>query len=124
PRVQRETLELAESKGLSVEHLVMINRHAGKLKARGKAWALRAELVAMNGSFDEVNEFAVQRVRELSGPTPPKPGVRISRGRDGMRTLSITDDQRAVTDLEKTLDALTADRKSTRLNSSHVSISY
>ena len=111
PRVQRETLELAESKGLSVEHLVMINRHAGKLKARGKAWALRAELVAMNGSFDEVNEFAAQRVRELSGPTPPQPGVRISRGRDGMRTMSITDDQRAVTDLEKTLDALTAARE-------------
>src|SRR5699024_11407823 len=34
-----------------------------------------------------------------------------SRGRDGMGTMSITDDQRAVTDLEKTLDALTAARE-------------
>lgn len=108
PRVQRETLELAERQGLSVDRLIMIDRHATKVKARGQAWALRAELVAMTGTFDEVNEFAAERVREIVGPTPRKPGVRFSRSRDGMRTMTVTDEQREITDLEKTLDAICA----------------
>lgn len=109
-RVQQKTLELASASGHSVERLDMINRHASKLSAPGAAWKLRAELVAMTGSFEEVNEFAAQRVLQEVGPTPPQPGVRISRSKHGMRTMHVTDDERSITDLEKTLDAVTADR--------------
>src|SRR5690625_5654445 len=38
------------------------------------------------------------------GDTKKKPGVRLGRVVDGLRTISITDTQRRITDLEKTLD--------------------
>ena len=105
PRIQRDSIALAEQRGLSVEYLLMVNKHAKKLKARGAAWKLRAELIAYEGSFEEVDAYGAQRVKEELGETPKKPGVRIGRAINGMRTLSITDTQRRITDLEKTLDA-------------------
>ena len=105
PRIQREAIALAEQRQLSVNHLLMINKHAKKLKARGAAWRLRAELIAREGSLEEVNEYAQTRVTEEGGDTKKKPGVRLGRVIDGLRTISITDTQRRITDLEKTLDA-------------------
>ena len=109
PRIQREAIALAEERQLSVNHLLMINKHAKKLKARGAAWNLRAELIAREGSLEEVNEYAKTRVTEEGGDTKKKPGVRLGRVVDGLRTISITDTQRKVTDLEKTLDAAASD---------------
>ena len=109
PRVQREAIALAEQRELSVNHLLMINKHAKKLKARGAAWKLRAELIAHEGSLEEVDEYAKTRVTEEGGDTKKKPGVRLGRVIDGLRTISITDTQRKVTDLEKTLDAAIKD---------------
>lgn len=109
-RIQRETVELAAHMGHSVEHLVMINRHARQLKQRGAGWKLRAELVAMTGSYEEVNKAGGARVKEINGPKASTPGVKFSRTREGLRTITITDDQRAVTDLEKTLDAVTQEQ--------------
>src|SRR5699024_9125431 len=105
PRVQRDSIALAEQRGLSVEYLLMVNKHANKLKARGAAWKLRAELIAYEGSFEEVDAYGAQRVKEELGEIPKKPGVRIGRAINGMRTISVTDTQRRITDLEKTLDA-------------------
>src|SRR5690625_1607004 len=105
PRIQREAVALAEERQLSVNHLLMINKHAKKLKARGAAWKLRAELIAREGSLEEVEAYAKTRVTEEGGDTKKKPGVRLGRVIDGLRTISITDTQRKVTDLEKTLDA-------------------
>ena len=105
PRIQREAIALAEQRQLSVNHLLMINKHAKKLKARGAAWNLRAELIAREGSLEEVNEYAQTRVTEEGGNKPKQRGVRVGRVIDGLRTISITDTQRRITDLEKTLDA-------------------
>ena len=105
PLIQREAIALAEQRELSVNHLLMINKHAKKLKARGAAWKLRAELIAREGSLEEVNEYAETRVTEEGGDTKKKPGVRLGRVIDGLRTISITDTQRRITALEKTLDA-------------------
>ena len=105
PLIQREAIALAEQRELSVNHLLMINKHAKKLKARGAAWKLRAELIAHEGSLEEVNEYAETRVTEEGGDTKKKPGVRLGRVIDGLRTISITDTQRRITALEKTLDA-------------------
>src|SRR5699024_3514105 len=77
PRLQRESVALAEQRGLSVEHLLMVNKHAKKLKKRGTAWKLRAELIAHQGTFEEVDAFGAQRVKEEVGETPKEPGVRI-----------------------------------------------
>lgn len=112
PRLQRETIPAAERAGLSIARLTMINRHTTRLTARGQAWKLRAELVAMTGSHEEVNAYATARVAELLGPTPKKPGMRFSRPKDGMCTVTVTDTQRRITDFEKTLDAVSEVRAS------------
>ncbi|NWO16120.1 MAG: HNH endonuclease, partial [Corynebacterium sp.] len=105
PRLQRESVALAEERGLSLEYLEMVEKHAKKLKKRGAAWRLRAELIAFEGTFEEVEAYAKKRVMEEGGDTKKKPGVRLGRVVDGLRTISITDTQRRITDLEKTLDA-------------------
>ncbi|MDN6737811.1 MAG: HNH endonuclease [Corynebacterium sp.] len=105
PRLQRESVALAEERGLSLEYLEMVEKHAKKLQKRGAAWKLRAELIACEGTFEEVEAYAKKRVMEEGGDTKKKPGVRLGRVVDGLRTISITDTQRRITDLEKTLDA-------------------
>ena len=105
PKVQRDSVALAEARQLSLEYLEMVNKHAKKLRARGAAWKLRAELIAHEGTFEEVEAYAKKRVTEEGGDTKKKPGVRLGRVIDGLRTISITDTQRRITDLEKTLDA-------------------
>src|SRR5699024_10241534 len=109
PRIQREAVALAEERQLSVNHLLMINKQAKKLKARGAAWKLRAELIAFEGSLEEVEAYAKKRVMDEGGDKPKQRGVRLGRVVDGLRTISITDTQRKVTDLEKTLDAAASD---------------
>ncbi|WLP86479.1 HNH endonuclease signature motif containing protein [Corynebacterium stationis] len=109
PRVQCEAIALAEEKNLSANHLLMVNKHARKLKARGAAWKLRAELIALEGSLEEVEAYAKKRVTEEGGDTKKKPVVRLGRVTAGLRTISITDTQRKITDLEKTLDAAIKD---------------
>ena len=109
PRLQRESVALAEERGLSLEYLEMVEKHAKKLKKRGAAWKLRAELIAFEGTFEEVEAYAKKRVMEEGGDTKKKPGVRLGRVVDGLRTISITDTQRRITDLEKTLDAAIKD---------------
>ena len=71
PKVQRDSVALAEARQLSLEYLEMVNKHAKK------------------------------RVTEEGDDTKKKPGVRLGRVIDGLRTISITDTQRRITDLEK-----------------------
>src|SRR5699024_3124416 len=105
PKVQRDSVALAEARQLSLEYLEMVNKHAKKLKTRGAAWKLRAELIAHEGTMDEVNKYGKQRVTEEGSDTKKKPGGPLGRLHDGLRTISITDTQRRITELEKTLDA-------------------
>ena len=109
PRVQRDAVALAEQRELSIEYLEIVDKHAKKLKTRGAAWKLRAELIAYEGTLDEVDEHGKQRVTEEGGDKPKQRGVRVGRAVDGLRTISITDTQRRITDLEKTLDAAVKD---------------
>lgn len=105
PRVQRDAVALAEQRELSIEYLEIVDKHAKKLKTRGAAWKLRAELIAYEGTLDEVDEHGKQRVTEEGGDKQKQRGVRVGRAIDGLRTISITDTQRRITDLEKTLEA-------------------
>ena len=106
PRLQREFLALAEQRQLSLDHLVMVNRHAKKLKKRGAAWKLRAELIAHEGSYKEVNAYGNRRVKEIQGEKPKEPGVKVSQVKNGMVTMTVTDTRRRITDFTKTLDAI------------------
>ena len=105
PKLQRDAVALAEARQLSLEYLEMVNKHAKKLNTRGAAWRLRAELITFEGTFEEVEAYAKKRVTEEGGDKPKQRGVRVGRAIDGLRTISITDTQRRITDLEKTLDA-------------------
>src|SRR5699024_6136096 len=104
-----DAVALAEQRELSIEYLEIVDKHAKKLKTRGAAWKLRAELIAYEGTLDEVDEHGKQRVTEEGGDKPKQRGVRVGRAVDGLRTISITDTQRRITDLEKTLDAAVKD---------------
>ncbi|MGO1645456.1 MAG: HNH endonuclease signature motif containing protein, partial [Corynebacterium casei] len=93
PRLQRESIALAEQRQLSLDHLMMVNRYAEKLKKRGAAWKLRAELIAHEGSYEEVNAYGNRRVKEIQGDKPKEPGVKVSQSKNGMVTMTVTDTQ-------------------------------
>ncbi|MGO2550249.1 MAG: HNH endonuclease signature motif containing protein, partial [Corynebacterium casei] len=54
----------------------------------------------------EVNAYGNRRVKEIQGEKPKGPGVKVSQAKNGMRTMTVTDTQRRITDLMKTLDAI------------------
>ncbi|WP_244892807.1 HNH endonuclease signature motif containing protein [Corynebacterium stationis] len=109
PKVQCDAVALAEARQLSLEYLELVNKHAKKPTTRGAAWQLRAELIAHKGTLDEVDAHGKKRVTEEGGDKQKQRGVRVGRAIDGLRTISITDTQRRITDLEKTLDAAIKD---------------
>src|SRR5699024_1512846 len=65
----------------------------------------RAELIAHEGSYEEVNAYGVKRVKELAIGKPKERGVRVGRPKDALRTLTVTDTQRRITDFQRPLDA-------------------
>lgn len=105
PTLQRRTIGLAEQKGLSVDHLLMVDKHAQKLSQRGADWKLRNELIAMDGTFEEINAHGAKRVKEIEGEKPKEPGMRLSRPENGTQTLTLTTEERKLADLLKDLDA-------------------
>src|SRR5690625_2212898 len=109
PKVQRDSVALAEARQLSLEYLEMINKNTKKKKMRGHTQKLRAELIAFESNNEEVEAYAKKRVTEQGGDKPKQPGVRVGRVTDGLRTISINDTQPKITDLEKTLDAAIKD---------------
>nr|WP_098072635.1 hypothetical protein [Corynebacterium casei] len=63
PDLQREFVALGEKRELSLERLLMIEKHAGKLKKPGAAWALRSELVALEGTYEVVDDYGRECVK-------------------------------------------------------------
>lgn len=61
--LQREFVALGEKRELSLEHLLMIEKHASKLKKPGAAWALRSELVAVEGTYEVVDDYGRECVK-------------------------------------------------------------
>ena len=108
PKVQRESVAPAEERGLSIEYLEIVNKHAKKLKTRSAAWKLHAELIAFAGTPEEVDAYCNKRVTEEGSDKPKQKGVPVGRAIDGLRTIIITDTQQKITELEKTLDAAIA----------------
>lgn len=53
-RLHRESLALAEERELIGNHLLMIDKLARKLDARGTALQFRTELIAFDGTLEEV----------------------------------------------------------------------
>ena len=108
PKVQRESVAPAEERGLSIEYLEIVNKHAKKLETRGAEWKPHAELIAFEGTPQEVDAYCNKRVTDEGSDKPKQKGVPVGRAIGGLRTISITDTQQKITDLEKTLGAAIA----------------
>ena len=63
PELQREFVALGEKRELSLERLLMIEKHASKLKKPRAAWALRSELVALEGTYEVVDDYGREYVK-------------------------------------------------------------
>ena len=107
-KVQRESVALAEERGLSIEYLEIVNKIAKKLETRGAEWKPHAELIAFEGTPQEVDAYCNKRVTDEGSDKPKQKGVPVGRAIGGLRTISITDTQQKITDLEKTLGAAIA----------------
>src|SRR5690625_7784091 len=79
PKVQRDAVALAEASQLSLEYLEMVNKHAKQLNTRGAAWKLSAELIAYEGTFEEVEAYTKKCGTEQGGDTKKKPEERLGR---------------------------------------------
>ena len=66
-KVQRESVALAEERGLSIEYLEIVNKIAKKLETRGAAWKLHAELIAFEGTPEEADAYCKKRITEGGG---------------------------------------------------------
>lgn len=108
-RKQRDAHEAARRNRHAVDTLLMTDARARSLKDSRRAWDLRLQLCRMTGSYADIDAAAKQLVDEWNGPHTRAEGVRISRSRNGQRTMSITADERFLAELEHTLDARVAD---------------
>ena len=61
------TLDTAQARGLSLDQLLMIDRHAQSLHTQDAAWILRAELTAYDGCYDAMDAYAFERAESLGG---------------------------------------------------------
>ena len=61
------TLDTAQARGLSLDQLLMIDRHAQSLHTQDAACILRAELTAYDGCYDEMDAYAFERVESFGG---------------------------------------------------------
>lgn len=87
------TLDTAQARGLSLDQLLMIDRHAQSLHIQDAAWILRAELTAYDGCYDEMDAYAFERVESLGG-------IKAKRW---MRATIVADTRRRIAKLKKTL---------------------
>ena len=61
------TLDTAQARGLSLDQLLMIDRHAQSLHIQDAAWILRAESTAYDGCYDAMDAYAFERAESLGG---------------------------------------------------------
>lgn len=86
-------LDTAQARGLSLDQLLMIDRHAQSLHIQDAAWILRAELTAYDGCYDAMDAYAFERAESLGG-------IKAKRW---MRATMVADTRRPIAKLKKTL---------------------
>ena len=87
------TLDTAQARGLSLDQLLMIDRHAQSLHIQDAAWILRAESTAYDGCYDAMDAYAFERAESLGG-------IKAKRW---MRANMVADTRRRIAKLKKTL---------------------
>ncbi|OFN78596.1 HNH endonuclease signature motif containing protein [Corynebacterium sp. HMSC074E01] len=102
-RKQARAVAAARANGHDLPTLLLIERFAGRLKKQRQAWDLRIELCGITGDEKAVARYARKRIRELSPPTTPKPGVTIRRGKE-LSKLTLTAPAALIEDLRPNID--------------------
>ena len=102
-RKQARAVAAARANGHDLPTLLLIERFAGRLKKQRQAWDLRIELCGITGDEKAVARYARKRIRELSPPPTPKPGVTIRRGKE-LSKLTLTAPAALIEDLRPNFD--------------------
>ncbi|OFO18052.1 MULTISPECIES: HNH endonuclease signature motif containing protein [unclassified Corynebacterium] len=102
-RKQARAVSAARANGHDLPTLLLIERFAGRLKKQHQAWDLRIELCGIAGDEKAVARYARKRIRELSPPPAPKPGVTIRRGKE-LSKLTLTAPAALIEDLRPNID--------------------
>ncbi|OHO64304.1 HNH endonuclease signature motif containing protein [Corynebacterium sp. HMSC036D02] len=102
-RKQARAIAAARDNAHDLPTLLLIERFAGRLKKQREAWDLRIELCGIAGDEKAVARYASKRIRELSPPPAPKPGVTIRRGKE-LSKLTLTAPAALIEDLRPNID--------------------
>lgn len=102
-RKQARAIAAARENGHDLPTLLLIERFAGRLKKQHQAWDLRIELCGIAGDEKAVARYARKRIRELTPPPAPKPGVTIRRGKE-LSKLTLTAPAALIEDLRPNID--------------------
>lgn len=98
---QREAREKARAAGFALDQLVMIERELRKIKHSRSRNRVRLALLAMRGTYKELMALVKLQIPKLD--RPPKVGVRFSKSRNRLRTVSFTYYEELLADLEHAL---------------------
>lgn len=98
---QRHAVDLARAGSVSIDQLVLIEKKVRAVKDPREQWSMRFSLLGVGGGYEAVRQKAKALIEE--DPRPPRKQVRFSKSRQGMRTMSVTGDERDIADLEHAL---------------------
>lgn len=98
---QRHAVDLARAGSVSIDQLVLIEKKVRAVKDPREQWSMRFSLLGVGGGYEAVRQKAKALIEE--DPRPPRKQVRFSKSRQGMRTMSVTGEERDIADLEHAL---------------------
>ncbi|WKK61696.1 HNH endonuclease signature motif containing protein [Corynebacterium sp. P3-F1] len=98
---QRHAVDLARAGSVSIDQLVLIEKKVRAVKDPREQWSMRFSLLGVGGGYEAVRQKAKALIE--ADPRPPRKQVRFSKSRQGMRTMSVTGEERDIADLEHAL---------------------
>ena len=104
-RKQADALLLAD--GMPLDQLVHLEKKLAAVPSAAQRWRIRLELLRHRGSFRALSKRIAKLIDDPA--PPPKPACRFSRSRGGMRTMTVTYNERDLADLEHMLRAAISD---------------
>ena len=96
-RVQRESMVFAEQRGLSVAHLLMIEKHAIRSPNAEAPGSCVPSPSPLKVASKKLTPTAHNASRKSRAKSPKKQESALAAQKNGVRTVTITDDQRNIT---------------------------
>lgn len=96
---QQQRRAVDKAKGVPLNQLLLIENRIAHVEDELERWRLRHRLLGLRGNYESLK----RQVRTFVPPKekkPPKKGVRFHAPVNGMRSYTVTDDEREVTDVE------------------------